>query len=286
MTTPSRSGRRARRFARGPSSTRPGCTPMRCRCGWAARSSRSIRCAPRLGCRPAPARPAWVVGSANLPSLHQRAFVLGKPARHRPLHGADSEADRQSRCYLQPRLPRVVRPGGRRDVPARVIVDGQPPGGCRGRRAVVLVPFRAQEADRKQPPGPLGIRSQPTQCAYIGLAKGLRPLGPPHTETAARRRLRPAVDASVAGPRTGGLMSVPVFRQRKRRSLSRSTGAETASATTGPLAARGETPATFERRCIPPAQAGASVTGVSPRAAKAAGPMPACSPVRLPPPEG
>ena len=99
----------------------------------------------------------------------------------------------------------------------------------------VPVPFRAQEADRKQPPGPLGIRSQPTQCAYIGLAKGLRPLGPPHTETAARRRLRPAVDASVAGPRTGGLMSVPVFRQRKRRSLSRSTGAETASATTGPL---------------------------------------------------
>ena len=39
--------------------------------------------------------------------------------------------------------------------------------------------------------GRLGIRSQPTQCAYIGLAKGRRPLGPPHRGTAPLRRFRP-----------------------------------------------------------------------------------------------
>ena len=55
------------------------------------------------------------------------------------------------------------------------------------------------------------MRSQPTQCAYIRLAKGLRPLGPPPGETAPLRRFGPAADVAVVRSRARRIMTARRF---------------------------------------------------------------------------
>ena len=54
---------------------------------------------------------------------------------------------------------------------------------------------------------PVKCHSQPTQCAYIGLAGGSAPSTPGRRYGAAPRRFGPAVDAAVAGPLAGRSMS-------------------------------------------------------------------------------
>ena len=52
-------------------------------------------------------------------------------------------------------------------------------------------------------PDELDVRSQPTQCAYIGIWRRAPPPRPPQEDSARRAGSNPAVDAPVTGSRAG-----------------------------------------------------------------------------------
>ena len=98
-----------------------------------------------------PARVSRPVDGAVLLPAAGHAGALGAPARDRDLHVAGRLGDRQPGPGVQPRLPCVLRPGGRGHVPARAVAVGAP------RRRVARRPgLRLRAAPRDAPSAPAG----------------------------------------------------------------------------------------------------------------------------------